>query len=91
MVITLSSGTGILTKFDDGTSTPGPGWNAKGQLRHLRYEKSGNLVRRFEYDYDNSGNRVSLLNVIPSKSLCQQFHKINAVDDGLKEVFSLRC
>ena len=61
--IAYPTDTEVVAKFDDGTSTPGSGWDAKGQLLHLRYEKDGDLIRRLEFSYDDSGNRASLLDV----------------------------
>ncbi len=66
--------TEVVAKFDDGTSTPGSGWDAKGQLLHLRYEKNGDLIRRLEFSYDESGNRASQLDVtdgtvLPAKAI----------------------
>lgn len=61
--IEYPSSTGLVAKFDDGTNTPGSGWDATGQLVHLRYEKDGNLIRRLQLTYDDSGNRASLLDV----------------------------
>ena len=40
------------------------GWDGNGQLKHLRYVKDGStLIRRFEFDYDLAGNRISQLDV----------------------------
>ena len=58
----------IVATFDDGTETEGSGWDANGNLLHLRYKKGGVLLRRFAYSYDDSGNRASLLDVTPSKA-----------------------
>jgi RHS repeat-associated protein len=69
LAIEFPSDTQIVAKFDDGTSTSGSGWDAKGQLLHLRYEKNGVLMRRFAYTYDKSGNRASQLDVTPSKAI----------------------
>jgi RHS repeat-associated protein len=35
----------------------------------LRYEKDGVLIRRFEFSYDDSGNRASQLDVTPTKAV----------------------
>jgi len=51
--------TGVVAKFSD--SLDNPGWNANGQLTHLRYLKGGNLLRSFAYDYDDSGNRKQMV------------------------------
>lgn len=60
--IEYPSETGIVAKFDDGaTPTPNPGWNANGQLTHLRYLKSGAHLHSFEYDYDDAGNRKTFI------------------------------
>ncbi len=67
--IVYPSNTEVVAKFDDGTNTPGSGWDAKGQLLHLRYEKDGTLIRRFAFTYDQSGNRASQLDVTPTKAI----------------------
>lgn len=67
LAIVYPEDTEIVAKFDDGTNTTGSGWDAKGQLLHLRYEKDGNLVRRFAFTYDPSGNRASQLEETPAK------------------------
>ena len=55
-----------------GLRPPGSGFDANGNLRFLRYEKDGVLIRRFEYTYDDSNNRQSMLDVTPSKAvLCE--------------------
>lgn len=59
--IAYPSGTQMEAKFDDGSNTSGSGWDANGQLCHLRYEKNELLYRRFEFIYDDSGNRASML------------------------------
>lgn len=40
---------------------PGSGWDENGNLLHLRYEKDGFVVRRFQFTYDDSNNRASML------------------------------
>jgi RHS repeat-associated protein len=47
--------TGIIAYFDDGVG--GAGWDGHGQLKYLRYVKGGNELQRFEYSYDQAGNR----------------------------------
>ncbi|MBS2039899.1 RHS repeat protein, partial [bacterium] len=57
--ITYPSSTGLVasfTKTDDSS-----GWNENGQLLCLRYLKGGNHFQRFEYSYDDSGNRIQLI------------------------------
>ncbi|MBX3169377.1 MAG: RHS repeat-associated core domain-containing protein [Candidatus Eremiobacteraeota bacterium] len=50
---------GLVASF---TKTDGStGWDANGQLLCLRYLKSGVHFHRFEYSYDDSGNRISLI------------------------------
>lgn len=43
------------------TTTGATGWDANGQLLSLRYLKSGVHFHRFEYTYDDSGNRITLV------------------------------
>ena len=69
LAIVYPEDTEILAKFDDGTNTPGSGWDAKGQLLHIRYNKDGTLIRRFAFSYDESGNRASQLDVTPAKAI----------------------
>ena len=57
--IDYPSGTGIKALFDDGASPANPGWDNNGQLTHLRYEQNSAELRRFEYTYDDAGNRVT--------------------------------
>jgi RHS repeat-associated protein len=50
---------GIIAKFyDTATPTPNSGWDAAGQLKLVRYEKGGADLVKFEYLYDDSGNRT---------------------------------
>ena len=56
--ITYPSG-GLVASFT--TSTGASGWDANGQLLSLRYLKSGVDLHRFEYTYDDSGNRITLV------------------------------
>lgn len=52
---------GIEARFDDGGTPALSGWNANGQLTHLRYLKDDGglqLIRSFQYAYDDSGNRT---------------------------------
>lgn len=56
--ITYPSG-GLVASFT--TTTGATGWDANGQLLSLRYLKSGLHFHRFEYTYDDSGNRITLV------------------------------
>lgn len=49
---------GLTLYFDDGTN---PGWNANGQLTAMRWLQGSTLIRSFQYDYDDSGNRIQAL------------------------------
>jgi RHS repeat-associated protein len=53
---------GIQIHYDDGGSPLASGWNENGQLTHIRYLKTGGsglqLLRSYQYEYDDSGNRV---------------------------------
>lgn len=50
---------GIIAKFyDTATPTPNSGWDAAGQLKLVRYEKASADLVKFEYFYDDSGNRT---------------------------------
>ncbi len=60
--LTYPASTGIVAYFDDGT--PGTGWDGNGQLLHLRYVKGSDTIRRFEFEYDSAGNRISQLDVV---------------------------
>jgi|GEM_PF-1666622 len=58
--IQYPSSTGMFAFFDDGANPdPAPGWDGNGRLTHLRYVRSGSEIRRYEYTYDKSGNRVT--------------------------------
>ena len=58
---------------DEADLTPtgiGTGFDGNGNLRFMRYQNTnGTLLRRFEYTYDDSNNRISLLDVDPSKAV----------------------
>ena len=57
--IQYPSTSGIIAKFyDTATPTPNSGWDAAGQLKLVRYEKGGADLVKFEYLYDDSGNRT---------------------------------
>ncbi len=63
------SSTGIKAYFSGpGGPVAEPGWDGNGQLKHLRYMKGSTTVRRFEYGYDAAGNRISQLDVSPTKA-----------------------
>ena len=55
--------TGVTALFEDETNAPGSGWDESSNLLHLRYEKDGILIRRFQFTYDASGNRESMMDV----------------------------
>jgi RHS repeat-associated protein len=45
-------------------------YDANGNLRFLRYQKTdGTLIRRYEWTYDDSNNRESMLDVDPSRAV----------------------
>jgi RHS repeat-associated protein len=50
---------GLVASFT--TTTGASGWDENGQLLSLRYLKSGVHFHRFEYTYDDSGNRITLV------------------------------
>lgn len=58
---------GIQVFFDDGASNSG--WDENGRLKHMRYEKNSSLLRSFEFDYDDSGNRTLQIDTTPSGSV----------------------
>ncbi|MEW6280328.1 MAG: hypothetical protein AB1758_16990, partial [Candidatus Eremiobacterota bacterium] len=58
--LTYPSSTGIVANFGYGGNWV-HGWNQNGQLTYLEYKRSGALLHRFEYAYDDSGNRISLI------------------------------
>lgn len=53
--------TGIIANFGylDG-QTWVHGWNENGQLTYVDYRKNGSSVQKFQYAYDDSGNRKQL-------------------------------
>jgi len=62
LTLTYPSSTGVVAHFSGPNSEVG--WDGNGQLKHLRYVKDGStLIRRFEFDYDLAGNRISQLDV----------------------------
>lgn len=67
LTLTYPTSTGIVAHFDGPLGEDG--WDGNGQLLHLRYIKGGTtVIRRFEYQYDDSGNRISQLDVTPTKA-----------------------
>ena len=58
---------------DANSTTPGSGYDANGNLLHMRYEINGVPVRSFHYTYDKSGNRETLEIITPSKTSLYQF------------------
>jgi len=57
--ITYPAGSNLVASFT--TTSGATGWNPNGQLLCLRYLKNGAHFHRFEYTYDDSGNRISLI------------------------------
>ena len=48
----------------------GTGFDENGNLRFLRYQKTdGTLIRRYEWTYDDSNNRESMLEVTPTQAV----------------------
>ena len=68
--IVYPAGTGITATFRDG-NTAGTGFDENGNLRFLRYEKSGltDPLRSFEWTYDDSNNRETMLDVDPTRAV----------------------
>ena len=73
--IEYPSSTGITAIFRDAADTPGSGFDANGNIRFLRYEKSGvtDPLRSFEWTYDDSNNRQSQLEVTPTKAILWEY------------------
>ena len=69
--IQYPSSTGITAVFRDAANNPGSGFDGNGNLRFLRYEKSGvtDPLRSFEWTYDDSGNRQSMLDVDSTRAV----------------------
>ena len=61
LTLTYPTSTGIVAHFTGPSSEVG--WDGNGQLLHLRYMKGADTVRRFEFSYDDAGNRISQLDV----------------------------
>jgi RHS repeat-associated protein len=59
LTISFPTGTNIVLSFT--TDTGATGWDAAGRLVYMRYLKSGVNLVSFNYGYDPSGNRVSLI------------------------------
>ncbi|MFN8609407.1 MAG: RHS repeat-associated core domain-containing protein, partial [Vulcanimicrobiota bacterium] len=57
--ITYPGSTGLVASFTKTDNSSG--WNENGQLLCLRYLKAGSHFQRFEYTYDDSGNRTQLI------------------------------
>ncbi len=60
--LTYPASTGIIAEFEGPTGQVG--WDGNGQLKHLRYRKGTDIIRRFEFDYDAAGNRIRQLDVV---------------------------
>jgi RHS repeat-associated protein len=76
--IVYPASTGIEGVFrDEADLTPtgiGTGFDANGNLRFLRYQKTGGtLIRRYEWTYDDSNNRQSQLEVTPTKAVLWEY------------------
>ena len=56
--IDYPSSTNIVVKFSGPSSEPG--WDQAGDLLHMRYLLSNAHLHRFAYNYDDSGNRISM-------------------------------
>ena len=69
--IVYPTGTGITAVFRDENNTSGSGFDPNGNLRFLRYEKSGvaDPIRSFEWTYDDADNRQSMLDVDPARAV----------------------
>jgi RHS repeat-associated protein len=89
LAITYPTSPEVVAKFDDGTSTPGSGWDARGRLRHLRYERDGDLIRRFELDYDASDNRSMILDVTDGSVLTAKAIKWEFLYDWLDRLVTV--
>ncbi len=61
LTLTYPTSTGIVAHFSGPSSEVG--WDGNGQLLHLRYRKSGVDIRRFQFAYDEAGNRIEQLDV----------------------------
>ena len=57
--IQYPSASGIVAKFYDASNNPG--WDANDRLITLRYFKGSTLLQGFQYGYDDSGNRTSMV------------------------------
>lgn len=60
--LTYPASTGIVAEFEGPNGEPG--WDGNGQLKHLRYMKGTDTIRRFAFEYDLAGNRISQLDVV---------------------------
>lgn len=69
--IQYPSSTGITAIFRDAADNPGSGFDENGNIRFLRYEKTGvtDPLRSFEWTYDDSNNRQSMLDVDSSRAV----------------------
>jgi RHS repeat-associated protein len=57
--ITYPSASSLVASFTQTDTSSG--WNENGQLLCLRYLKGGDHLQRFEYSYDDSGNRIQMI------------------------------
>ena len=57
--IDYPASTNIVVKFSGPSNEDG--WDAAGNLLHLRYLLSNSHLHRFAYTYDDSGNRVTMV------------------------------
>ena len=68
LTLTYPSSTGIVAHFTGPSDEVG--WDGNGQLLHLRYVKDETtLIRRFAFGYDPAGNRITQLDVAPTKAI----------------------
>jgi RHS repeat-associated protein len=66
LTLTYPVSTGIVAEFIGPTGQVG--WDGNGQLKHLRYMKGTDTVRRFEFSYDDAGNRITQFDFSPTKA-----------------------
>ena len=74
---------GIEVHFDDGGSPAQSGWNPNGQLTQIRYLKDDGLgglelVRSYQYAYDDTGNRTHFDDYINNRTLWYTYKTVGS-------------
>ena len=79
---------GLVLYLSNSAGTSGSGFDANGNLLHLRYELDGSPFKSFAYTYDKSGNRLTMEVTTPSEVTLYEygydwFDRLTSVSIGI--------